>query len=136
MYVCAQSTYLFHFEMLVSSLKQQSFEKVILIVSMSHFDLYRYHPHAFENVLKSKQKIHIISFQPISRRSSANSFHELSINSVSIDVIGEFWQATKREFVGIVWIVTAQNQLTQRSIKHSEEMFLRILLFRLFKWER
>ena len=47
-----------------------------------------------------KQKIHIISSQPIRRRSSANYFHELSMNSVSIDVIGEFWfwGAMKREF--------------------------------------
>ena len=51
-----------------------------------------------------KQKIHIISTQPIRRRSSANSFHELSLNSVSIDVIGEFWRTTKRELVRIVWI--------------------------------
>ena len=44
----------------------------------------------------------IISFEPISSTSSTNSFHELSMTSVSIDVIGEFWRATKRE---LVWIV-------------------------------
>ena len=48
-----------------------------------------------------KQKIHIISSQPIRRRSSTNSFHDLSMNSVSIDVIGEFWWAMKRELVRI-----------------------------------
>ena len=50
---------------------------------------------------KWKQTILIISSQPISRRSSANSFHELSINFLSIDVIGEFWRATKRDLVRI-----------------------------------
>ena len=55
-------------------------------------------------IIKTTQRIHIISFEPISSRSSANSFHELSMNSVSIDVIGEFWWVTKRKLVGIVWI--------------------------------
>ena len=36
-----------------------------------------------------KQIIHIISFEPITSKASANSFHELSMTSVSIDVIGE-----------------------------------------------
>ena len=48
-----------------------------------------------------KQKIHIISFQLIRRRSPANSFHDLSMNSVSMVVIGEFWRATKKELVRI-----------------------------------
>ena len=52
----------------------------------------------------SKQIIHIISFEPITSEASANSIHELSITSVSIDVIGEFWRATKKELVDIVWI--------------------------------
>ena len=50
----------------------------------------------------TKQIIHIISFEPITSKASANSFHELSMTSVSIDVIGEFWRATKRELVDIV----------------------------------
>ena len=54
--------------------------------------------------LNTKQIIHIISFGPITSKSSANSFHELSMTSVSIDLIGEFWRATKRELVDIVWI--------------------------------
>ena len=55
--------------------------------------------------ITTKQRFHIISFEPITSRSSANSFYELSMTSVSTDVIGEFWLATKRELVGIVWIV-------------------------------
>ena len=43
-------------------------------------------------------------------KASANSFHELSMTSVSIDVIREFWRATKRELVYIVWIVVAQKK--------------------------
>ena len=58
----------------------------------------------FLNFMPSKQVIHIISFEPITSKASANSFHELSMTSVSIDVIGEFWRATKRELVDIVWI--------------------------------
>ena len=38
----------------------------------------------------AKQGIHIISLEPISRRTASNSFHELSMTSVSIDVIGDF----------------------------------------------
>ena len=49
-----------------------------------------------------KQIIHIISFEPITSKASANSFHELSMTLVSIDMIGEFWRATKRELVDIV----------------------------------
>ena len=52
-----------------------------------------------------KQIIHIISFEPITIKSSENSFHELSMTSVSIDVIGEFWRAKKWGLVDIVWIV-------------------------------
>ena len=48
------------------------------------------------------QIIHIISFEPITSKASANSFYELSMTSVSIDVIAEFWRATKRELVDIV----------------------------------
>ena len=59
------------------------------------------HPTNFHNKSSLKQRIRIISSQPISRRSLANSFHDLSMNSVSIDVIGEFWRATKRELVRI-----------------------------------
>ena len=44
----------------------------------------------------------MISFEPITSKASANSFHELSMTSVSIDVIGEFWRAKKRELVHIV----------------------------------
>ena len=50
----------------------------------------------------SKQIIHIISFEPITSKASANSFHEFSMTSVSIDVIGEFWRAMKRELIDIV----------------------------------
>ena len=59
----------------------------------------------FPYLTKTKQIIHIISFEPITSKASANSFYELSMTSVSIDVIGEFWRATKRELVDIVWIV-------------------------------
>ena len=55
-----------------------------------------------KNALLLKQTIHIISFEPISRRSSANYFHELSMTSVSIGTIGEFLRATKRQLVRIV----------------------------------
>ena len=54
------------------------------------------------NYILPKQSIHIISFEPISRGSLANSFHEFSMTTVSIDMIKEFWRATKRELVGIV----------------------------------
>ena len=46
--------------------------------------------------------IHMISFEPIRRRSSVNSFHELSINFVSKGVIGEFWRVTKRELARLL----------------------------------
>ena len=52
--------------------------------------------------MSTKQRIHIISFEPISRTSPANSFHELSVTSVSIDVISEFWRETKRELIRIL----------------------------------
>ena len=52
--------------------------------------------------LITKQATHIISFGPISKRPESNSFHELSMTSVSIDVIGLFWRATKRKLYGIV----------------------------------
>ena len=45
-----------------------------------------------------EKRIHIISFEPNSKRPAKNSFHELSVTSVSVDVIGAFWQVTKREF--------------------------------------
>ena len=61
-----------------------------------------------QNIVFPKQIIHIISFEPITSKASANSFHELSMTSVSIDVIGEFWRATKRELVDIVWIVNVE----------------------------
>ena len=57
---------------------------------------------ALVELLFLKQTIHIISFEPITSKASANSIHELSVTSVSIDVIGEFWRATKRELVDIV----------------------------------
>ena len=44
----------------------------------------------------SKQRIHIISFEPISRGSSANSIHEISMTSMSIDVIGQFWRGNEK----------------------------------------
>ena len=50
----------------------------------------------------SKQRNHIISFEPISERSASSSFHVLSTTFVSIDVIHEFWQARKRKLHRIV----------------------------------
>ena len=52
----------------------------------------------------SKQTIHIISFEPITSKASANSFHELSITSVSIDVIGEFWRQRKEN-----WLILSES---------------------------
>ena len=48
-----------------------------------------------------KRNKQFISFllSPIRRRSTSNSFHELSMTSVSIGVIGELWGVTKRELV-------------------------------------
>ena len=40
---------------------------------------------------------HIISFEPISDRSTSESFHESRMQLVRIDVIGTFWRATTRE---------------------------------------
>ena len=45
----------------------------------------------------TKQGIHIISLEPISKRPASNSFHEFSMTSVSIYVIGAFWRAMKRK---------------------------------------
>ena len=59
-------------------------------------------PKTWQTKTKSKQIIHIISFEPITSKASANSFNELSMTTVSIDVIGEFWRAMKRELVDIV----------------------------------
>ena len=47
--------------------------------------------HAF-----TKQTNHIIILEPINKRPALNHFHELSMTSVSIDVIGAFWGAMKR----------------------------------------
>ena len=41
-------------------------------------------------------------FEANQQRPASNPFHELSMTSVSIDVIGAFWQAVKRELYGIV----------------------------------
>ena len=40
---------------------------------------------------RSKQRIHIISFEPISKRSASNAFYEISMTSVSTGVIGFFF---------------------------------------------
>ena len=48
------------------------------------------------------QTNHIISLEPISKKPASNPFHEVSMTSVSIDVIGAFWQAVKRELYKIV----------------------------------
>ena len=39
--------------------------------------------------------IHIISFEPISKKATSKSSHETSMKSE--DVIGTFWQATTKE---------------------------------------
>ena len=44
-----------------------------------------------------KQGIHIISLEPINKRPASNSFHEFSMTSLSINVIGAFWRAMKRK---------------------------------------
>ena len=54
----------------------------------------------------SKEVIHIISFEPISERATSNYFHEPSVKSVRVDVIGIFWRATTRELYRITWIDT------------------------------
>ena len=45
----------------------------------------------------SKERIHTISFELISKRIISNFIHELSMSSVRIDVIGTFSQTAKRE---------------------------------------
>ena len=40
---------------------------------------------------------HVISLEPISKRSKSKSFHERSVPLVRIDVTGTFWQAMMRE---------------------------------------
>ena len=42
------------------------------------------------SVIYMKQRIHVISFKPISKRPALNSFHELIMTLVSIDLIGAF----------------------------------------------
>ena len=54
----------------------------------------------------AKQIIHIISFEPITSKASANSFHELSMTSVSIDVIGEFWRQRKEN-----WLMLSESKM-------------------------
>ena len=70
----------------------------------------------------SKLKIHILFSQPITRRSLANSFHKLSMNSVSIDVIGEFWREMKREnWSGILELVHTDKKIKGAADRNSSE---------------
>ena len=45
----------------------------------------------------SKKVFHIISYEPINERPTSKSFHEPSMLSVRMTVIGTYWQATTRE---------------------------------------
>ena len=49
-----------------------------------------------------KQTFHIISVKSIGKRPAPNSIHEHRMTSVSVDLIGAFWWAMKRELYGIV----------------------------------
>ena len=64
----------------------------------------------WEERTHEKQRNHIIYFEPISKRLTSNSIHELSMTSVWIDVIGAFWRATKRKLYRIVWIAVEINR--------------------------
>ena len=52
----------------------------------------------------SKETIHIISFQPISKKRAPQSIHWLSVVSLWMNVIGTFWRATTSELIHIVWL--------------------------------
>ena len=56
------------------------------------------------NGLHTKEAFHIIYFEPISEMTIPKSFHEPSVKSVRIDVIGTFWRATTTELNGITLI--------------------------------
>ena len=45
--------------------------------------------------VRPRNVIHIISFEPISKKSTSKSSHETSMKSE--DAIGTFWQATTKE---------------------------------------
>ena len=50
---------------------------------------------------QSNEVIHIILYEPISKRPPSKSFDEPHLESVRTDVIGTFWGATWREFYHI-----------------------------------
>ena len=52
-------------------------------------------------MMYTKEVIYIISIEPISKSATSKSFHEPSMKSVRIDVIGTFWRATTRELYRI-----------------------------------
>ena len=60
----------------------------------------------------TKERIRIISFEPISDSLTSNSIHELSINPVWIDVIGTIWREKKGEKCKALFASTSITTIT------------------------
>ena len=79
-----------------------SFVRICLVMIIKWFSL----SYALLFRTSMKETIHIISFEPINKRGTIKSIHELSLISLWMHVIGTFWWAKTRELYYIVWFAS------------------------------